>query len=130
MSNKLLINTLFTRKRLKTALIVYTIILILLSVLPINSTSSTINHTYVVKVRLDYLLHYIVFFSWMFFVWIATNVSFRTDFRKTTFIIFLCLLFAFANELIQYFLPYRAFNINDLVANSIGVLLGSILFLK
>lgn len=126
----MLINTFITRKRIKTALIVYTVILVLLSVLPINSTSSAINHTYVVKVRLDYFLHYIVFFSWMFLVWIFTNVSFRTDFRKTIYIISLCLLFAFVNELVQYFLPYRAFNINDLVANGVGVLLGSILFLK
>lgn len=122
--------TFFSYKRIRTALIVYTIFLVLLSILPINSTSSTINHTYVVKVRLDYLLHYIVFFSWMFLVWISTNIGFRTDFRKTVFIIFLCLLFALVNELFQFFLPYRAFNINDLVANCIGVLLGSVLFFK
>lgn len=125
-----MISTFIKPQWTKTALIVFTVILVLLSVLPINSTSSTINHTYVVKIRLDYLLHYVVFFFWMFLVWASTNVSFRTDFRKTTFIILLCLLFAFVNELFQYFLPYRAFNINDLLANSIGVLLGSILFFK
>lgn len=34
------------------------------------------------------------------------------------------LLFASATEGLQYFLPYRAFNINDLLANLLGVMVG------
>lgn len=34
------------------------------------------------------------------------------------------LLFASATEGLQYFLPYRAFNINDLLANLLGVMAG------
>lgn len=34
------------------------------------------------------------------------------------------LLFASTTEGLQYFLPYRAFNINDLLANLLGVMLG------
>jgi glycopeptide antibiotics resistance protein len=37
------------------------------------------------------------------------------------------ILFAFVMEAIQYVLPYRAFNINDLLANGLGVVLGFVL---
>ncbi len=37
------------------------------------------------------------------------------------------LLFAAATEWIQYYLPYRAFNINDLISNCLGIILGLIL---
>ena len=39
------------------------------------------------------------------------------------------LLFASATEGLQYFLPYRAFNINDLLANLIGIMAGFALVL-
>jgi glycopeptide antibiotics resistance protein len=39
------------------------------------------------------------------------------------------ILFAVFVEGIQYILPYRAFNVNDLVANIIGVVIGGIIIL-
>jgi glycopeptide antibiotics resistance protein len=42
--------------------------------------------------------------------------------------LFIGLIFSSAAEVIQYFLQYRAYNINDLLANSIGVLLGFTIF--
>ena len=39
------------------------------------------------------------------------------------------LIFAVGSELIQLILTYRAFNINDLFANSIGIVSGFILHL-
>jgi VanZ family protein len=49
----------------------------------------------------------------------------------STIKIFPCLLlglfFATSTEAIQYVLPYRAFNINDMIADAFGILLGSIL---
>ena len=42
----------------------------------------------------------------------------------------LCLLFAAGSEGLQYLLPWRAYNVNDLLANMMGILLGfSLLFL-
>jgi len=110
--------------------VVYTIFLLLLAVLPINSSGSTINHTYIVTVRLDYLLHFAMLLPWMFLLWKTAGVSFKSNLRKTFLYILLGLVFAVATETIQYFLPYRAFNINDLLANSLGVIAGSLLFLK
>jgi len=39
------------------------------------------------------------------------------------------IFFAATSEIIQYFLPYRAYNINDLMANSLGVLLSFVVWL-
>ena len=61
---------------------------------------------------------------------LLVGVSFSRDIRVTLFYILLGLLFATANEAVQYLLPYRAFNINDLLANGLGVMLGSVVFIK
>lgn len=111
---------------------IYTILLILLAILPINGSNpdSAFNNIHIVSVRLDYLLHFAVFIPWAFLLWKMVGVSFSRDLQATLLYILLGLLFAIANETVQYLLPYRAFNINDLLANGLGVLLGSVLFLK
>jgi VanZ family protein len=40
------------------------------------------------------------------------------------------LLAAFATEGVQYFLTYRSYNINDLLSNFLGVVLGAIILFK
>lgn len=109
---------------------VYTVILILLSVLPINGSGSAINHTFIISIRLDYLLHFVVYLPWMFFLRKMTGLTFAKELKQVLTLMMIAILFAFANEAMQYFLPYRAFNINDLLANGFGVLLGMVVFLK
>lgn len=41
--------------------------------------------------------------------------------------ILVLLIFAVITEWVQYFLTYRVFNINDLIANTIGVMIGFVL---
>lgn len=91
----------------------------LLVTLPINSASE-LNNISIISFRGDYFFHALVFLPWMFFqpvckmnktVWFITGV-----------------LFACGSEGLQYLLPYRAWNINDLLANALGVLLGFIIF--
>jgi glycopeptide antibiotics resistance protein len=109
----------------------YTVLLVLLAVLPINSdTSSSLNNIFVVRVRLDYLLHFIIFLPWMFLLRRVRGENFRDAPLRTMGLILLSVLFASSTELVQYFLAYRTFNINDLIANSLGVLLGAVVFLK
>ncbi|MBM3435612.1 MAG: VanZ family protein [Bacteroidetes bacterium] len=103
---------------------VYSLVLILLSVLPINSTGSQINHIFVVSVRLDYILHAMVYIPLTLFAWIDRRIVIaEVPFKAVVWIIVL-LVFAVITEWIQYFLPYRAFNINDLIANCIGIIAG------
>ena len=103
--------------------------LILLAILPINGEGSAINHTYVVSVRLDYLVHFAVFIPWIFLAQMTNDLSFKSYPMKTLKWLFYGILFAAANEAIQYFIPWRAYNVNDLVSNFIGVLLGATIFL-
>jgi len=106
----------------------YTIILVLLAVLPINGSESTINNTYVVSIRLDYLLHCLVYIPWMFLLGWMTEATIKKKAGTVLSYVLIAFVFAFVNEGIQYFLPYRAYNINDLLANGLGVLLGSVVF--
>ena len=119
-----------TTKNIRLLFLAYTVLLILLAVLPINSSGSAINNTYLVTIRLDYLLHFAVFIPWVVLLRMYSETSFRKNLGKTVLLLLAGIGFAAANEAIQYFLPYRAFNMNDLVANSVGVVLGAAAFLR
>jgi len=123
------VNNWFTIRRTKILFMVYTIVLVLLAVLPINSTGSVINNTYLISIRLDYILHFVTILPWMFLLWKTGGVSFSSNLYQAFLYIIIGLIFALATETIQYFLPYRAFNINDILANCLGVVLGSLFFL-
>ncbi len=85
--------------------------------LPLNSASPTLNHTFVVRIRLDYSLHSILFIPWALLYIIAFKPS---NLNAKLIMIASGLLTAFAAEGVQYFLSYRAYNINDLLANWLG----------
>jgi VanZ family protein len=106
----------------------YILFLVLLSVLPINSaSSSSLNHIFVVSIRLDYLLHCLVYIPLVVFTWAEKEIDvFKAPFKAFIWIVIL-LVFGAITEWVQYFLPYRAFNINDLLANSLGVVIGFVI---
>jgi VanZ family protein len=106
----------------------YTALLVLLAVLPINSGDSALNNNYILSLRLDYLVHFAVFIPWVVLVWWATGVSFRSEPLKAFGWIAAGIALAVLTEAVQYLLSYRSFNINDLLANIIGVVLGSVVF--
>ena len=101
----------------------YIIILILLAVLPINGTSSMLNNNYLLNIRWDYLVHALVYIPLVPLIMIAFS-GWKVKPHGRTAVIMVSLLFAFSLEGIQYFIQYRAFNINDLAANGVGVVLG------
>ena len=101
---------------------IYFAAIILLITLPINASGSrlNLNNITVVRIRGDYFVHALVFIPWAFFM---------TSMRQPLWLwLLLGLLFSTGTELLQYLLPYRRFNINDLISNSLGILLGLILF--
>lgn len=103
---------------MKAIFIIYVAGILMLVLLPINSKESTINHTYIFKLRLDYLFHALLFVPWMF-------LKPKGSFKISSFIWLIAgFIFALASESFQYFIPYRAFNINDLFANLMGVSIG------
>ena len=97
----------------------YALFIMLLVVLPINSTGD-LNNINIITFRGDYFFHVLVFIPWSFF-----QQALR---HKTVIWLIWGLIFASATEGLQYLLPYRAWNINDLLANILGVLLGFVLY--
>jgi VanZ family protein len=99
--------------------------LFLIAVLPLNGSSEfALNHNFVLSIRLDHLLHSVIFIPWILIGRTCKNLSFA-------FLLTFGILLATLTEGIQYFLPYRSFNINDMVSNILGVLIGLIvLFFK
>ena len=86
--------------------------------MPLNGLSShALNNVYIVEIRLDHLLHGILFLPWFFIsiriyglpVWVAVVAGIGL---------------ALAAEGVQYFLTYRAFNVNDMISNVIGMMVG------
>ena len=100
----------------------YLLFLILMAVLPINSTTNTtLTDVFVVHIRLDHLLHAVLFIPWAFLY----LVTFRpVKWNEQLLLVISGLLMAFATEGVQYFLTYRSYNINDMIANWMGVVLG------
>ncbi len=97
---------------------VYVIAILLLSILPLNSGGS-LNSINIVTFRGDYFFHALIFIPWMIFHPVSA--------LKIHFYLLIGLLFATSAEAIQYALPYRTFNINDMIANAIGILLGALI---
>jgi len=102
---------------------IYFVAIIMLIVLPINTPGSklNLNNIMVVKIRGDYFVHALVFIPWAFFM-----TAMRQSPRMW---LLLGLLFSTGTELLQYLLPYRRFNINDLISNSLGILIGLLIFM-
>ena len=99
----------------------YLLVLVLGSVLPINSGSSpSLNNTYLVDIRSDYLVHVLVLLPLPLFL----SLSLRTTNGLWVRVILFGALAVVFCEGIQMLIPYRAFNINDMLANGVGALIG------
>ena len=104
----------------RTLLLIYLIAIIALVALPVNNSSmKSLNDIMILQLRGDYIVHMLLFAPWCFLKpglrlslwwWALAGVA-----------------FAVAAESLQYFLPYRAYNINDMIANALGVVLSFIL---
>lgn len=99
--------------------LIYLVLILLLVVLPLNNGESFLSNTYVVKIRLDYLGHVLLFLPFLF-------LGKQAGWLKPFPVVLFGIGYAWFSEGIQYVLPYRALNINDLIANTLGIILGSI----
>lgn len=113
---------------LKKVFFIYILIVFLLILLPINGKESKINHTYILKVRLDYIFHVLLFLPWMFFYLFIKQFNFGNYFNRFNWFI-LGLVFCIFAEFLQYYIPYRSFNLKDMAANCLGVVVSLIMFI-
>ena len=105
--------------KLKAILIIYLTLLLLATVLPLNSAGEALNENHVLTLRWDYLLHALVY--------APLPVLLARQLKKLWPAVLIALSLAAGFELLHALLPYRGFNINDLVANGAGVGIGYII---
>lgn len=98
----------------------YLVVLFLLMVIPIGN-GTLITDIYIINYRGDYILHCLVYLPWMF----AGKIILGKRLNTLGWLA-LGAATAAALEYIQMLLPYRGFNINDLVAGVIGVVVSYI----
>ena len=102
---------------------IFTSIIIFQAIAPINGTNSKLNNNYILSVRLDYLVHVAMFAGLAVLFRLAYFPRSGITFSRELLFFGVMLSTAFFSEAVQWFVPYRVFNINDLIANFGGVML-------
>jgi glycopeptide antibiotics resistance protein len=104
--------------RFKGLLGLYLVFLVVMVVVPLGELNTTLSDTFVFELRLDYLVHALVF--------VPVVVLWKLGFPGHSLwkIAGVGMVLAVGLEGVQYFLPYRSWNVNDAVGNVIGVGIG------
>lgn len=96
----------------------YFVGLVFLMWAPLNGVGIPLNN-YILGLRMDHLLHASVYIPCVLFLWDLFKVG------RRKWLSWACALtIGLITEGVQYLLPFRGFDINDLLANSLGVTLG------
>jgi len=116
---------------MKKALWAWWFILLILNVIPLGYDTNTTLSGNKIIFRLDYLVHVISFlgFGWLY---VADKVfkSSGSRFRNAPISLFIMVLGSAAGfELLQTLIPWRSFNINDMIGNLMGAALVIIVIL-
>jgi glycopeptide antibiotics resistance protein len=94
------------------------LVVVMVVVVPLGGLNTTLTDTFLFQLRLDYLVHAVVFAP-LVVLW---RLSFT---RHPLWLIILTgLALAVGLEGVQFLLPYRAWNVNDAVGNAVGVVMG------
>lgn len=121
-----MLSSAFITPKLKVALtFIYFSGLLVLAVFPFSSAGlQNINDVYVVNFRLDHLLHLLMLIPiYPILIWNIPSQSFY----KAVLLLVASITIALLTEGVQHFLPYRAFNPADMIANLGGVIVGFLL---
>ncbi|MBR3725334.1 MAG: VanZ family protein [Bacteroidales bacterium] len=105
-----------SRKARRKWSVLYFVLLAVLMWAPLNGLGLPLNN-YVFGLRLDHLLHGLVFIPCAFFLmdWLR---------RRQWTVLGVAILIGLITEFGQYLLPFRGFDVNDLIANFGGSFLG------
>ena len=98
----------------------YLLLLLVGTLIPIGMGSEPLSNNYTFHIRADYLLHA------LFYIPLPLLLLLSRSGRKGGWlkVILVSLVVVILFETVQMLVPYRAFNINDLFANGVGVLIG------
>ena len=98
----------------------YLLLLLVGALIPLGKGSELLGNNYTFDIRADYLLHALVYIPLPLLLLLSR--SGRKGGWLTLILVSLVVVILF--ETVQMLVPYRAFNINDLFANGVGVLIG------
>ena len=115
------------RQFVKKLSFVYLGFVLFLHVVPLgDDLDLRVNNSYVLDtLRLDHLLHCILLMPTYFFL---SALVPKFCFRARLSVLLLSIAFAALAESFQILIPYRAFTLPDLIANTSGVVVGCIVF--
>ena len=105
---------------MKSSILIYVVLVVLLAVLPINSIIPSL--TLIRGLRPSHFFHVALFLPW---AWLGM-VTRKSEPQWLGWGV-LC---AITSEALHYLLPYRSFTIGDLLANAIGLALGYVIYLR
>ena len=112
---------LLSKINLKLLAISYTILIVVLSLSPIPRAIPNFKFF-----EMDKLIHLTMYFI-LILLWGINLISFKFSLIK---ILFLTIFFGLLIETLQYLLPFgRYFDLGDIVANSVGAIIGIIILL-
>ena len=122
------------------------VVVLALALIPTPSGVDTKLDIGKIEIRLDYLYHMVVFAAGALLAGLYSLRPYPVPFSsrgpakadsarsfspliRLTLFIGLLFIFAFFHEYIQKLIPWRSYNINDVISNLLGVLLGAIFIL-
>lgn len=111
-------------------LLIYIFTLFIITIIPTGSAVA-LNEIHILTHRADYLLHALIFFPWMILVWLhlkETGLKGKARLKTITYWFIAGLMLAVLSEVLQLWLPHRAYNIIDLIYNLAGLMLGTLIF--
>ena len=112
---------LLSKINLKLLAISYTILIVVLSLSPIPRAIPNFKFF-----EMDKLIHLTMYFI-LILLWGINLISFKFSLIK---ILFLTIFFGLLIETLQYLLPFgRNFDLGDIIANSVGAIIGIIILL-
>lgn len=113
---------------MKKLIFIYLFVVVVVHVVPLgDDLDLTVNNSYIIEdLRLDHLLHGLIFVPVYFFIWSLIHSEHR--WQRFIIALLLCTLFAVLAESLQILLSYRAFTVPDLLSNLFGVGVGLIFF--
>lgn len=103
--------------------VIYFVVLAVVTVIPLGGVSTSLSGTEVLNLRMDYLLHALVFLP------LVPLWKFSKPSHPLWVIVITGIGVAALAEISHMWIPYRAYNINDLLGNVLGALLGWPLYL-
>jgi VanZ family protein len=110
--------------------ITWFVAIIILSFLPSVGKTTSVDIGKI-EIRLDYLYHIIIYLSGtiLAILYAVPSPKFpaKSSFLRTMLAVSFMILLALLLEYIQKLIPSRTFNINDIISNLMGVLLGTVL---